>query len=181
MQLGSEFASGVGSGLALGSESDGSAAGVELGDECDGASAGDPHHTEARPLASSSTDVELGVEFDSASAVASSDAQAAKVQAGGKRRPRGGIGRRTKRACSTVEVGVVLTSCSATASSDVIPARVQARRPRGESARSTARYAETRVVARSMAEQFEWAYAAMCELATRFGETAHRRLACRNW
>lgn len=67
--------------------------------ECDGVSVGDPHRPKARPLASSSssTDVELGVEFDGASAVASSDAQAAKVQAVGQRCPRGESPRRTER------------------------------------------------------------------------------------
>ena len=101
MELGSAVASGVGIGVLLGSESDGSA-GFELGEEkreCDGVSVGDPHRPKARPLtsSSSSTDVELGVEFDGASAVASSDAQAAKVQAVGQRCPRGESPRRTER------------------------------------------------------------------------------------
>ncbi len=36
-----------------------------------------------------------------------------------------------------------------------------------------------RAIARSTAEQFEWAYAATSDFAARLGETAYRRLACR--
>ena len=175
MELGLEETSGDESGVDLGCESDGST-GLELGDHA--VAAGTLFCTESRLLAEGSTGVELGSEFGSDVAGASSDALAAKVP-DGKRRQVGKSAGRIKRART-----VGRHSAPAPAFSHVCPVKPRVsggRRLRGASARCSARRAETRAVARSMAELFEWAHAAMSELAVRFGETAYQRLARRRW
>ena len=170
MELGLEETSGDERGVALGCESDGST-GLELGDHV--GAIGIVFCMESRLLAEGSAGVELGPEFGSDVAGASSDALAAKVPAG-KRRQFGKSAGRIKRART-----VGIDRAPALAFSHVCPAK-----PRviaGASTRCTASRAETRAVARSMAELFEWAHAAMSELVVRFGETAYQRLAHRRW
>ena len=162
MELGLEEASGDERGLDLGRESDGST-GMELGDDA---------------VAIGTAFCTLGPEFGGDVAGASSDAHAGKVR-DGKRRQCGKSAGGIKRART-----VGIDRAPAAALSHVCPAKVLVsggRRPRGASARCTARRSETRAVARSMDEQFEWAHAAVSELAGRFGEAAYRRLARRRW
>ena len=175
MELGLEATSENESGVDLGRESDGST-GLELGD--DAVAVGTSRGTASRMLVTGSADVELGPEFGSDVAGASSDAVAAKVS-DGKRRQGGRSGGRIKKPRTAG-----MDRALAVEVSRICPVTVHVsggRCPRGASARCTTRRAETRTVARSMAEQFEWAHAAMSELAVRFGETAYRRLARRSW